>query len=291
MKDLNLKFLLTFLSIFFMVTSCNEKVSHFKKYDLTAEEYAWMEEFFTGVMLQDQAIYTLCGSKPMTRISIHYFTEEEIQAFYEQMSEEEKKNGVVCENYAIAENWEKWEKVRSKFPIKRYFFYKKDDVGDPKFASLYFVDPLKVAHTILENYMVFRNAIGFDFDPFDEAFQIEQGSDFWEEVHKNSCLIGLLYGYGLKNSSTFHWKYWGQTENCEGYTDCLTYYFGKIGGGKSTIENLTLPMFVSFFENDEVIENYKRERAKIQREYSRKDFLNHTLERLMVNESKAVQNY
>ena len=78
---------------------------------LTSEEKAWVEPFFRGVMLQHNAIYTLCGSKPMTMIAIDL--EEEMQN-----SGKNKKNRIVTEDYHLLQNWENWEKMGSRFPTQ-----------------------------------------------------------------------------------------------------------------------------------------------------------------------------
>jgi len=240
-----------------------------------------MEKFFTGLMLQNPAIYTLYGSKPITCITLHYHSDEEIQAYYDQMTEEEKKTAVYVEDYQLTQNWERWEQVRSRFPISRYLLYKKNDTNDPKFANVYFVDPIKVAHTISENYAVFRNVTGFDFDPFCEAFQIEQGSEFWDKINGHPAISGLLFGFGFENSFLFYWENWGQPEKCNDFADCVVPYVSdSLVDGKSSIENLTLPAFISFFKEDEVIEKYKKEREVIRKEYQGKDFLSHTLQKL-----------
>jgi hypothetical protein len=278
----NLKLFCIFVTIFFLLAGCHTTSKSSVSNDLTREERIWVEDFLTGLMLQNRAIYTLGGSKPMTHITIHYHTDEEIQAYYDQMSVEEIKAAIYVKDYLLAQNWEKWEQIRSRFPMDRYKLYKKNDIDDPKFASIYFVDPLKVAHVILENYSIFRNSVGFDFDPFVEASKIEKGSLFWDAVNINSALEGILFGYGLKNSFTFHWKYWGELDNCSGFINCLTSYISdNLTHGKSTIKNLTLPAFVSFFKEDEIIEKYKRERKAIQEEYQGKNFVDLTLEKLI----------
>lgn len=240
-----------------------------------------MEQFFTGVMLQNRAIYTLCGSKPITCLSLHYHTDEEIQAYYDQMTDEEKKTAIYVEDYYLTKNWKKWEQIRSRFSINRYVFYKRNDLNDPKFAHVYFVDPLKVAQAISENYNIFKDIAGFDFDPLHEAFQIEKGSAFWNKVERNPVICGILFGFGVKNSLKFYWKHWGQPEDSEEFTDCVDPYRSDgLKDGKSSLENLTLPAFTSFFKEDEVIEKYKTEREAIRNDYQGKDFLDYTLQKL-----------
>lgn len=240
-----------------------------------------MEDLFIGLMLQNRGIYTLCGSKPITCITLDYYTDEEIQAYYDNMTEEERKTAIYVEDYQLAENWGKWEKIRDHFPMKKYLLYKKNDSHDPKCAHVYFVDPLKVAQTMLENYAVFRDAAGFDFNPLKETQQFEKGSLFWNSVKNNPAVSGLLYGYGVKNSLLFYWKNWGMEEQCSAFPDCgEPYVSDNLSDGKSTIENLTLPAFISFFEKDEVIEKYQKEREVIRSEYQGKNFLEYTLQKL-----------
>jgi hypothetical protein len=251
-------------------------------YNLSSEDRIWMETFFTGLMLQNRGIYTLCGSKPMTCVTLHYRTDEEIQAYYDQMTEEEKLTAVYVEDYQLTQNWEKWEHIRSHFPIDRFMLYKKNDAIDPKFAEVYFVDPFQVADVISENYDIFKDITGFDFDPIHEAFQIEKGSSFWDKVEKNPIISGILFGFGVKNSLKFYSENWEQPEKSESIEDCIPHYISDgLKDGKSTLGNLTLPVFMSFFKEDEVIQKYKTEREAIRAEYQGKDFLDYTLQKLI----------
>ncbi len=279
-EEMNLRLLHLFFSIFLCFCACHKVEEHPSSYDLTSEERTWLEEFFTGAMLQDNAIYTLCGSKPMTRIILYNYTDEEIEAWYQQLSEEEKKTGVHVKEYDLWHNWEKWEEIRDRFPIHRYLFYRKNDLRDPRCASVYLVDPLKVACTLTEHYMVFRNIVGFDFDPLQEALNIEKGSVFWEKANNHATPIGLLFGYGVKNSSFFYWKHWEEFEDDGPINSLPSHGTECLKAGESSIEDLTLPGFVSFFEEDDVVEKYKMERKMIQRKYRGKDFLQLTLENL-----------
>ncbi len=277
---LNLKPLITFFSILFFLAGC-AKSDQPLRYDLTAEEKGWMEDFFTGVMLQNQAIYTLCGSKPMTCITLYYYTEEEIQAYYDQMTEEDKKTAIPLEDYHLEQNWEKWEQLRSRFPMKTFQLYKEKTTPGSKYAHVYFVDSLKVIKTLSENYTVFKDIAGFDFDPLKEVYRLEKGSRFWKKVKKNAAAWGLLFGYGLKNSLVFYWKNWGMEEKCSAFSNCIEPYVSDdLSSGASNLKNLALPTFMSFFEKDAIIDKYKEERENIQKEYEGKDFLIYTLQKL-----------
>lgn len=251
---------------------------------LTADEKTWMEPFFRGIMLQNQAIYTLWGSKPMTMISIE--TEEDAQSDGVQSFKKDKKNRIVFEDYRLLQNWEKWQKVKSHFPLNRYAFFKRGDSKDSKQATFYFADLTKVALVLQENYNTFKRELGLDFDPLNESFSMEHGSKFWDKAFDHPALLGLLLGYGIKNSFCFQWKYYSLAGIHEKLAESLVFRFSdKPQGGKATFDKLSLPIFASFSEGeDEVIEKYKREREVIKEIYEDKDFLTLTLQKLTQSE-------
>jgi hypothetical protein len=275
-KNFNLPLVLTVFSFSaFILFSSFEKVKvNPPAYKLTAEEKTWMEPFFRGIMLQNQAIYTLWGSKPMTMISI----DDGDQSDSDQ-SKKEKKNRIVFEDYHLLKNWEKWESAKSQFPLNRYAFFKRTDSEQ---ATIYFVDLTKVALVLQENYNTFKRELGLDFDPLNESLSIEQGSEFWDKTFDNPALLGLLLGYGLKNSFCFQWKYCNLADTHEKLAESILFRFSdKPQGGKATFDKLSLPIFASFSEGeDEVIEKYKREREIIREMYDDKDFLVLTLQKL-----------
>lgn len=275
-KILNLPLALLLFSLCtLLLFSSFEKVNTTK---LNAEDKAWMEPFFKGIMLQNHAIYTLCGSKPMTMIEIG----EEGHS-HDQLSKKDKKNRIVFEDYHLLQNWEHWEKAKSRFPLNRYAFFKRADSTDSKQATIYFVDLTKVALVLQENYTTFKREIGLDFDPLREALAIEQGSEFWDRTFANPALLGLLLGYGMKNSFCFQWKYCDLSEARERLAESLLFRFSdKPQGGKANFDRLSLPIFASFSEGeDEVVEKYKREREVIRAMYEDKDFLTVTLQKLI----------
>lgn len=220
-------------------------------YKPVAEERTWMEKFFNDVMLDAGAIYTLWGSKPLTTIAINYYSDEEVEEYYQQMSDEEKKNAVISEvEYDLPNNWEKWEKVRSKFPLTHYLFYKQEDQEDPKFADIYFVNIANTVQLLQKHYSLFSEATGGDFDPEQVVIEMESPSVFWERVKNNSVLLGLLFGFGYENASSFHDKYGEAKQSCSESCSSDTPTYGEV-----SIEKFSLPIFASFAKGrDAVIE-------------------------------------
>src|SRR5258707_339692 len=76
LKKKNFKLYGFFLAILFLMAGCHKTTQLPGSHALSPGDQAWMEKFFRDIMLDQRAIYTLCGSKPMTTIDIHYHSDE-----------------------------------------------------------------------------------------------------------------------------------------------------------------------------------------------------------------------
>ena len=230
-----------------LLVSCSTSFSKkSKKFDLTEEEYMHLEKLFRYFMLHETAIYTLAGSKPLTVMPLFYedmpeelLREKEREKyayfllnrnnkkdmeFYEKLSplEKEEKAYLIAEKdfiYPIENLWDKWEKIQSRFPInKKFLLVKKEWSTDswktifPRCKAVYdvfLVNVLKTAFVIQENYELFKNAVGYDFDPLEVVFELEnESSRFWDQLRgedgwKHATLWGLLYGFGKENAFSY----------------------------------------------------------------------------------------
>jgi hypothetical protein len=259
-----------------------------ERIELTAEERTWMTKFFNRILFEEDAIYTLCGSKPLTEIIIEEYTSEEISAYYNSLSEEEKKKltAVIESAYDLPENWRKWEKISSRFPLKKYLFFKSELHKDPRATFLYFVNILNTALVIEEHYPLFRKVVGFDFNPLEVVHEItNKNSKFWKKATSSALLSGILFGYGKKNALTFHWKHFDHPSTCTHFLESCKHHGSNPSSSVQrkeyyAIQNFPIPSFASFDEYDEVVEKYKKERTYIQEVYKGKDFLDETLRRL-----------
>lgn len=304
------------------------------KFGLAQEEHLWLEKFFRYFMLHETAIYTLAGSKPLTEMPLFYEdapekllreekreeyvyfllnrNDEQDMQFYEKLSPLEKKEKahLIYEKdfiHNIEDLWDKWEKIQHRFSIKkRFLLVKRERPREswkelfPRCTAIYdvlFVDVVKTALVIQENYELFKQAVGYDFDPLEAVFELEnESSNFWNKVKgkeawRYSYLWGLLYGFGKENAFSHFWKSrhiraiecnekekllaaslkkWSSCKNRPSLTDSNAF----------TISNFTIPIFNSFSENDPVATKYEAEREKIKQLYKGKDFVFFTLELL-----------
>ncbi len=337
-----LKTKITTLIIFFLFfTSCSQSSNkQAEKFNLTVEEHLWLEKIFRYFMLHETAVYTLVGSKPLTGMVLTYdeITEETSREqnkeeyfyfllnrsnekdmeFYNSLSPLEKKEKAYLINdknfiYNIADLWDKWEKIQDRFNIKKKFLLVKKERPKNEWKDLfpdykamydiYFVDVFKTAFVIQENYELFKQAVGYDFDPFKIVLELEnENSNFWDKITgkgawQYSHLWGLLYGFGKENSFLHRWnnrhirqidcddrekyvatsiKKWSSSKNRPTFSDNNAF----------NISNFTIPIFFSYTENDPIVIKYEIERKKIKKLYKGKDFVSFTLELLTKTSDK-----
>lgn len=280
----HLKRIFILLAIVLFVVSCSHSPKQESLFDITAEEREWMEPFFKELLLEETAIYTLWGSKPVTRCVLYYHTDNELEELYNQMTEQEKKEVFFRENSHFEENWEKWEKIQSRFPMKRYLLFKVDNPGSEKTALVYFVNILETALTMRQHYAMFKNVICEDFDPFEMACDFKNiNSSFWKKIHENVALTGILFGFGARNSWSFQWKYFPENAEYEHLAEAIFLNTSDTPRhGKSSLINFSIPIFKVVDDGlDKMVEKYQREREKIKKTYEGQDFVRVTLEQMI----------
>lgn len=273
------------LSIIFLLTvSCQSSQKNVSDLNLSSDEKIWLTQFFEDIMLCETGIYTLWGSsKPLTMIAVEQYTDAEKKAFYDSLTEEEKNAGIYCLGYSLDKTWFQWEKIQHRFPMKRYMLVKIDQFHDDHVFFILFVDILKTAAIIQDNYDAFRKAIGTDFHPLEITLNMkEKDSILLEKM--NAHLWGTLFGFGKMNSYLFHWQHFDHPESCNEFCKNIVSFntddFTQ-GDVKHTINQFSIPAFKSFNEIDPVVDNFRKERTRIKEIYKGKDFLELTLQKLM----------
>ena len=268
-----------------MFCECSSISNVSRKNELPPEEKIWMSRFFEHLLLDNYGIYTLWGSKPMVRFEMCLYSPDELMKLQKEV--EEKSNiemeKVVIENYDFPENWQKWEKVRDQFKISRFLILKRENPDDPKLPFIFFVNVLETALVIQENYPLFRKYIGEDFDSLEMVFELQEGSSkFWDIVFERSELVGILYGFGLKNTMCFSWKYQENKSNIQSFAHSLNFKFSnqRKNYGRVSVNTISLPIFAEFGEDSSMVNRYEAERRKIKKIYKKQDFVDCTLSRL-----------
>lgn len=330
-----IKFFIVIILVF-LFSSCSSPNSERSKVTISKEEHQWLEKFFRYFMFYDNAIYTLAGSKPLTDMIIVYYDlpEESLREqeqerkerqyfllncdnkkdmeFYKKLSSEEKKEKAYLIKdrdfiYNIDELWDKWEKIKSRFSLKKDFLLVKKEISAEKFKKIdpfckaiyevFFVNVRRTAFVIQENYDLFRQAVGYDFDPLTIVFELEnESSSFWDKIRgedawRYSVLWGLLFGFGKENSFSHIWvsrkiKNLHLSEKEKEWADSLLTWRSCqdepsfSDKNAFSISNFSIPAFKSFTQKDPVVLKYEREREEIKQLYKGKDFVSFTLKLL-----------
>ncbi len=280
------------LFIFIFLTQCstqkNEPIPS-SKYSISQEERIWLMEFFRDLLFEHDSAYTLYGTKP---VSISFVEEPpseeertEWKSYFESLSEEEKiKIMTRRARYDYQANYEKWQKIKDRFQINQYLFgsFPLND----RVESILFVNIEMTIRTLLEYYEDFRRVLGFDFDPFQVVFEVEDRSSlFWNKVtNRGHALLGILLGYGRDNAWFFEWevKYKNAQDKMGGFIRTLPSTVYESRSIKYPVpKHFMLPFFGSYglYPNDrQLFDKYKKEHAQIEELYKGRDEVDVALE-------------
>jgi len=269
--------------IFCFFSSCTPSKQD-SQLDISTDERQWMEKFFHDLLFLEGGVYTLWGSKPVSEIVLNHMTDEEWDAVYQ----EEVTDCYINDNYDIDENWEKWEKIASKFPIKKYLLFRARFDEEEKTSIIYFVDIIKAATALQDHYELFCREFGFDFHPLEAILEMpDQESAFWrgmKHAEHKALLWGLLFGYGKTNAYTYNWKYFDSPKSCRKFVDALSMK-GSAPSPKGRVrlskDHFEVVPFMTFDENDERVAQYQAERERIRKIYKGKKVLDITLKKLI----------
>lgn len=277
-----------FLAILFFFSACQKSNLPSKQHEISSDERIWMEKFFDDLLFVEGAAYTLWGSKPITEIILYHYSTEELEEMLKNASAEQLENCYVSDNYDLALNWEKWEKIHQRFPSQNYLLFRSHFDDDFKASFVYFVNiPLTVS-VLQDHYELFRKTVGFEFNPKEVVLDLTNyKSTFWSQVRTSDqkpLLWGLLFGYGSNNAYEFYAKYFTHAKSKSPFIESASFHLSHYppkGQVITTLDNLDVPSFISFSETDEVIVQYQKDRDAILETYKGKDHLKTTLDKLL----------
>jgi len=265
------------------------------------EKIRW-EEFYTRLLFIECAAFTFYGSKPMTELILDHRSQEEKENFRQkyvlEMSEEARKEQESSEKvfwnpiYDFEETWRLWESGLNKDKINRYIIahFPRNDC---EFDFVYVINIVELATVIKKHYDIFQEYLGFDFDPLEAVFDIQNNdSPFWDKILNSKpttpekvCLMGILFGYGLENSYPFSLVF---NKERVGPSKKFTSYFLKQlaenmetkGVRKFSSREFSIPGFRVFSTCSPTKLKYEEEKIMITNYFKGKDLEQATLELL-----------
>lgn len=258
--------------------------------------------FLTNVMIRENGIYTLLGSKPMTTFNIDSgalpYSKEDMLSLYENIISENPtlKGNLSFSDYQKTvsealekkylkheELWHSWMKEYGTKRNKRFVFCSiKSPYGD-RSEGLFINIP--VTTYILSKYQdLIQKRIGFSFDPYTVLNEVSsENSVFWEKIFKDHVIMGILLGYGERNA--FIWELednLNESLQCKPINATIndSEYSKILVKEEVTIDDLLIPLFVSFSQYDPEIERYQQERKFIMSKISKKRFCSQIIDLL-----------
>lgn len=278
--------LILFLSLT-VCTSPSKAQSTSAKFALTAEEKTSLKEFFRDLLFKNPGAFTLFGTKPISTACLYQplsaAEEEKQKAFYNSLTDEQKAT-LRKKRYNFEANYKKWQEIKHRFPISQYLFGTFPSPCEEKTDVLLFVNIEMTLRTLLRYYDDLRRTLGYDFDPFQIIFEVEDNkSEFWNAVLRNHALQGILLGFGRDNAWFFEWdRKYSKEQNPRGdFLRSLPSTFYEEGDIHDPDPiHFLLPVYKSFglYSDKRLFNQYKKEQKQIIELYKGQDEVDVALE-------------
>jgi hypothetical protein len=214
---------------------------------ISAEDRRDLTQLFQSLLFENQFAYTLFGSKPITHKGV----------FFDTDSENFIHRWQTLKKYLVFVN-----ETHSNFAFLEKTY--------PELFEIHFVNKQLVLDTIERHAPAFREVLG-NLQPNEILARILTFEDLFEAIGNSQILYGVLLGYGEENARGFD-------QNLPNPKPFNEDYLGQ--------DQLTLPYFQTFSERErlELKSRYQSERNYILSLYSKGNFLEITLTKLLANE-------
>lgn len=242
-------------------------------------ERSHIDDFVTYAMIRYFGIYTLFGEKPITEIDARYEppTEEIRRELYEALPEKERaaisyNNFIINSPWGVStkELWKAFKQELQKRELKEHFFVENQyNYEDSNYTSILFVHEPSLTKVLDLYHMQFETELGEPFNSYEKVLELKGGGSlFWDRIfrEKNHYLMGIIFGFGERNSRCFQLEVEGDIEmkkirkNPTNILEIKNSLKDEV-----SIEDLCLPSFVSYPEQgvDKTVEKFEVVRNEI----------------------------
>jgi hypothetical protein len=251
--------------ILFLMCSCLQNTPDVSKLSqIPEEDRAKIEKLLSFLVWDEGFAYVLFGNKPMSRVS----QEKQIPSYYMEAYQ--------SPIYELESLWKTWEKYAHLFPMKEFVFLTEND---ERLFSIYLLNKSNCLKIIENNLALFQRKTFCNlnaFEMFDYIVANAGDNIYKNSLNKSQALTGILFGYG--------------TENATGFEDFFSVKRGPLPPeSRYHIEHEDsvrpfIPFFSSFSveETQSLIADYQQQRQEILKIYSNKDFLETTINQLIM---------
>jgi len=268
----------------------DERIASVDKTDLVD-----IEVLFRKLVFEDDFGYTLFGEKPISLAG--YFTEQPVGNILLGHSG----------RFPVGSLWKTWSKYQQSFVGQNFLLLNEPDSSCEEIRVITFINKKYFVAKVNEHLDLFREELGDDVTSEGLLERISAGKEtFFEILHDNEVLYGILLGYGKDNALAFERRYElmkallphclsgshdytlhipKKLANFSSLQDELSYWEASIDGfaWPSKWALVRPPGFVALKDTAETLElqkKYRETQRNLTALYSEGDFLNTTLRQL-----------
>ena len=182
--------LLTFFALSFY--SCQQHQAQFcySNTQISIEDTAYLNEFFSNAVLNDQFGYTLFGDKPISILGYQTTT-----CFHTM--------NVWNRSLKVRKFWGIWQQYAKHIPIESFILIDDEsDCADRRMITL--INKQAFINTVRKHLPNFQGILGRHITPEYLLGQLMQdNASLFRLIHRSEYLLGILLGYGEKNAKVY----------------------------------------------------------------------------------------
>ncbi|MDX8430232.1 MAG: hypothetical protein SNF33_00245 (plasmid) [Candidatus Algichlamydia australiensis] len=245
--------------------------------EVTKRDKQRLEYLFRKLILVDSGGYTLLGNKPL---SLGVYLTPFSKPFFQSLTPR---------NLRIYFAWKTWKKYESCFQNTNFMIWSEPNPWFEGAVLILVANKRNFIKTLDQHLDLFRNTLSKEHLSSKDLFTTgSKGNLLSEELQRHEGLLGIVLGYGERNSWLFYEQDQGKKTSLSPIWSpeeskanlCKSRLALKSPNPKSYSNLLTLPMFMADKNTDEsqhLREMYQEDREKILAYYDGKKFLETTL--------------
>ncbi len=179
-----------FISILFLLYSFSTQATSFQCLSqIPNQDKESIEKLLSYLLFDEGFAYVLFGSKPLSTIGHDKTTPTSYKELYPHPM------------FELEAWWKIWEKYSHFFPTKDYLFFSQET---DNWFEVFLMNKSNCLKVIEENLPLFRERINHNLGPAEILDHLVSSPDIFRVgLNKSQGLLGILLGYGKKNSIGF----------------------------------------------------------------------------------------
>jgi hypothetical protein len=158
------------------------------------EDCLILERFFRELVRADGLGYVVFGSKPLCLTGYFDFL---------------PLNCLCCENdnHDIKIGWKIWLKYCKKFSTNSFFFFEETrSIKNGLMHCIFFIINKNLVNVLNQNQTIFKEIFGLNFDNKSFLAEVIRKRSVYDAIRDHEGVLGILLGYGAESSMQYHFR-------------------------------------------------------------------------------------